>query len=101
MKKGPLGDKTSDYQQESMLRAMENAYRLLNSPERKAFDLTLEPKESYEKYNTGRFGLGCLLRGDSSNPGAVYRGHDRIRAVPALGHARKRPHNGRTNETRN
>src|SRR5581483_3927130 len=61
VKKSPLADKASDYQQESMLRAMENAYRLLNSPERKAFDLSLEPKESYEKYNVGRFGLGCLL----------------------------------------
>jgi uncharacterized protein (DUF1501 family) len=55
------GAAVSDYQGESMLRAMENAYRLLNSPERKAFDLALEPKDSYAKYNTGRFGLGCLL----------------------------------------
>jgi hypothetical protein len=61
VKKGPLGEKASDYQKESMLRAMANADRLLNAPERKAFDLALEPKESYEKYNTGRFGLGCLL----------------------------------------
>jgi hypothetical protein len=61
VKKGPLAERSSDYQQESMLRAMENAYRLLNSPERKAFDLTLEPKESYDQYNAGRFGLGCLL----------------------------------------
>lgn len=61
IQRGPLGDRTSDYQQESMLRSVENAYRLLNSPERAAFDLTLEPKESYERYNTGRFGLGCLL----------------------------------------
>ena len=29
--------------------------------ERDAFDISLEPKESYEKYNTGRFGRGCLL----------------------------------------
>src|SRR5262245_34791040 len=61
VKKGPLGENASDFQQESMLRAMDNAYRLLSSPERKAFDLTLEPKESYDKYNTGRFGQGCLL----------------------------------------
>ena len=27
----------------------------------KAFDISLEPKESYEKYDTGRFGRGCLL----------------------------------------
>lgn len=61
VKRSPLGSKGSDYQQESMLRALENADRLLRSPERKAFDLAQEPKESYERYNTGRFGLGCLL----------------------------------------
>ena len=27
----------------------------------KAFDLSLEPKESFDAYNTGRFGQGCLL----------------------------------------
>ena len=56
-----MGDQASDFQKESMMRSMENAYRLLNSPERKAFDLTLEPKESFNRYNTGRFGKGCLL----------------------------------------
>jgi hypothetical protein len=61
LKASPVGEKASDYQRESMLRAMENAHRLLSSPSRKAFDLALEPKESYAKYNTGRFGLGCLL----------------------------------------
>jgi uncharacterized protein (DUF1501 family) len=61
IKKGPLGENASDYQQESMLRAVDNAHRLLGSPDRKAFDLTLEPKESFEKYNTGAFGQGCLL----------------------------------------
>lgn len=57
----PQRDYMSDYQQESMLRSMDNAYRLLSSKEREAFDITLEPKESYAKYNTGRFGRGCLL----------------------------------------
>lgn len=57
----PLGRLASDYHQESMLRAIDNAHRLLNSKERDAFDLTKEPRESYEKYDTGRFGLGCLL----------------------------------------
>src|SRR5262249_11233508 len=61
VKRGPLGEQASDYQRESMLRALENADRLLNSPERTAFDLSLEPKASVEQYNTGRFGLGCLL----------------------------------------
>lgn len=57
----PHRDQLSDYQQESMLRSMDNAYRLLSSKDREAFDITLEPKESYEAYDTGRFGRGCLL----------------------------------------
>lgn len=51
----------SDYQRESLMRSMEQSYRLLNSPEAKIFDLSQEPKEVYDTYNTGRFGLGCLL----------------------------------------
>lgn len=58
---GPLGRYGSDYQKESLMRAMDNAYRLLHSPAAKAFDLSDEPKEIYEQYDTGRFGLGCLL----------------------------------------
>ena len=57
----PNRDVMSDYQHASMIRAMDNAYRLLSSEEKKAFDLTLEPKESFDTYNTGRFGKGCLL----------------------------------------
>jgi hypothetical protein len=59
--RSPLGEHGSGYQQESMIRAMENAYRLLKSPERAAFDLAEEPRASYEQYNVSRFGLGCLL----------------------------------------
>jgi hypothetical protein len=59
--KGPLGDRGSDHQQESMIRAMENAHRLLSSPERAAFDLAEEPRASYDKYKHSRFGQGCLL----------------------------------------
>src|SRR5262249_25267566 len=61
LRRGPLGENVSDYQKESMLPALENAPRLPSSPPRQAFDLSREPKETYEKYNTGRFGLGCLL----------------------------------------
>jgi uncharacterized protein (DUF1501 family) len=61
VQRGPLGEHGSDHQQQSMIRAMENAHRLLSSPERAAFDLSQEPRESYERYNTGRFGQGCLL----------------------------------------
>ncbi len=57
----PVLKEAGDYQRESMLRSVENAYRLLRSPAAKAFDLSIEPRESYSAYNTGRFGLGCLL----------------------------------------
>lgn len=57
----PGRDQMSDYQQESLLRSMDAAYRLLSSDERKAFDITLEPKDSFDRYNTSRFGKGCLL----------------------------------------
>jgi hypothetical protein len=59
--KSPNREVMSDYQQQSMLRSLDNAYRLLSAKEREAFDITLEPKESYAKYDTGRFGRGCLL----------------------------------------
>src|SRR5262249_32029786 len=36
-------------------------HRLVASPAAKAFDLSLESKARTDAYNTGRFGLGCLL----------------------------------------
>jgi hypothetical protein len=81
----PISRQGSGYQQESLLRAMDNAHRLLSSPAAKAFDLTQEPLENLRKYSpqyepgarfnadrdrfgakyeaqmVGRFGLGCLL----------------------------------------
>jgi len=59
--RNPHRDWMSDYQQESMLRSMDAAHRLLQSKDKQAFDLTREPKESFEHYDTGRFGRGCLL----------------------------------------
>lgn len=57
----PVGKYGSDFQRESLLRSMENAHRLLTSPAAKAFDLSLEKQDVFDRYNTGRFGLGCLL----------------------------------------
>jgi len=57
----PVGQYGSDFQRQSLLRSLDNAHRLLSSPAAKAFDLSLEPKANYDTYNTGRFGLGCLL----------------------------------------
>jgi Protein of unknown function (DUF1501) len=57
----PNRDYLSDHQQESMLRAMDNAHRLLSSKESAAFDLNLEKKEVRDGYGDSRFGQGCLL----------------------------------------
>ncbi len=91
----PAGQNASSYQRESFLRSMDNAHRLLSSPAAKAFDLSLEPKESvakyvpagfdasrlnasqgrdgsYESQTIGRFGLGCLLARRLAEVGARY-----------------------------
>ena len=57
----PIAQHGSDYQRESLQRSLQNAYRLLSSPAAEAFNLSREPKKVYDAYNTGRFGLGCLL----------------------------------------
>ena len=57
----PQATLASDHHRESMLRSLESAHRLLGAKEREAFDITLEPKEVLERYDTGRFGRGCLL----------------------------------------
>jgi hypothetical protein len=92
----PIGRHGSSYQRESLLRAYDNAHRLLSSPAAKAFDLSLEPLESirkyvpgyergqqfratqdrfgakYEQQMVGRFGLGCLLARRLTEVGARY-----------------------------
>ena len=57
----PLARDASDFQRQSLLRSLENSYRLLNSPAASAFDLKAEPAKSFARYNTGPFGQGCLL----------------------------------------
>jgi uncharacterized protein (DUF1501 family) len=61
LKSSPVGELGSSYQQESMLRSINQAYRLMKSPVAETFDLSDEPKRSKDYYNTGPFGLGCLL----------------------------------------
>jgi hypothetical protein len=72
LKASPAGEMASDHHHESMLRSIENAHRLLTSKERDAFDLTKEPKKSYDAYNTGQFGLGCLLARRLAESGARF-----------------------------
>lgn len=61
-----------DVNRQSLLRSLETAHRLLESPASQAFDLSKEPKESYDIYNTGRFGLGCLLARRLTEAGARF-----------------------------
>ncbi len=92
----PIGQAGSDYQQQSLLRSLDKAYRLLSSPAAKAFDLSLEPLEDirkyvpnyepgerftatqdrfgakYEQQMIGRFGLGCLLARRLAEVGARF-----------------------------
>ncbi len=92
----PIIEHGSNYQKESLIRSLSNAYRLLGSPASKAFDLSLEPLEQIRKYvpdyepgqkfqadqdrfgaqyeqkMVGRFGLGCLLARRLAEVGARY-----------------------------
>ena len=92
----PLGEHGSEFQKDSLLRSLDNAYRLLSSPAAKAFDLSAEPLENvrryvptykpgdrynstqdregskYEEEMVGRFGLGCLLARRLAEVGARY-----------------------------
>jgi hypothetical protein len=68
----PVLREGSDFQRESLVRSLDRAHRLLQSPAARAFDLTAEPKASYDAYNTGRFGLGCLLARRLTEAGARF-----------------------------
>src|SRR5216683_2412806 len=98
--KEPLYQYAGDFQRDSLIRSLESADRLLSSPSAKAFDLSLEPRRTYDTYNTGRFGQGCLLARRLVEAGARYvevtteyipfrywdsheNGHERARAMKA------------------
>src|SRR5439155_8192475 len=68
----PVYQYGSDFQRESVVRSLDAAHRLLQSPSARAFDLSLEPKASFDAYNTGRFGQGCLLARRLVEAGAGY-----------------------------
>jgi hypothetical protein len=68
----PAYQLAGDFQRESLVRSLDAADRLLRSPSAKAFDLSLEPTRSFDTYNTGRFGQGCLLARRLVEAGARY-----------------------------
>ncbi len=97
----PVYQHGGDFQRESLVKSLDAADRLLKSPSSKAFDLSLEPKASFDAYNTGRFGQGCLLARRLVEAGARYvevtseyipfvywdsheHGHSRVEAMKKL-----------------
>src|SRR6188508_3013114 len=68
----PVYQYGGDFQRESLVKSLDAADRLLKSPSAKAFDLSLEPKKTFDAYNTGRFGQGCLLARRLVEAGARY-----------------------------
>ena len=59
-------------QRDALLTSIDQAHRLMDSPAAAAFDLDREPPESFERYNTSKFGLGCLLARRLTEQGARF-----------------------------
>ena len=72
LKDEPVYQYGGDFQRTSLVKSLDAADRLLNSPSAKAFDLSLEPQASFDAYNSGRFGQGCLLARRLIEAGARY-----------------------------
>jgi hypothetical protein len=68
----PVYQYAADFQRESLVKSLDAADRLLSSPSAKAFDLSLESKATFDAYNSGRFGQGCLLARRLIEAGARY-----------------------------
>jgi hypothetical protein len=68
----PVYQFAGDFQREALIRSLDAADKLLTSPSAKAFDMTLEPKKTFDIYNTSRFGQSCLLARRLVEAGARY-----------------------------
>jgi hypothetical protein len=68
----PVHQYGSDFQRQAVVKSLDSADRLLRSPSARAFDLSLEPQKTFDAYNTGRFGQGCLLARRLVEAGARY-----------------------------
>lgn len=62
----------SAVKRDELVEAIDAAHRLLDSPAAAALDLALEPKESFDAYDTGTFGQGCLLARRMIEAGSRY-----------------------------
>src|SRR3954467_10952321 len=72
LREEPVYQYGGDFHRQSLVNSLDAADRLLKSPSAKAFDLSLEPKATFDAYNTGRFGQGCLLARRLVEAGARY-----------------------------
>ena len=70
--RSPQRDLMSDFQQQSLLRSLDNAHQLLSSSKRAAFDLHVETDETRALYGKSRFGQGCLLARKLVESGARF-----------------------------
>jgi hypothetical protein len=68
----PVYQHGSAFQRDAVVKSLDASDRLLRSSSASAFDLSLEPKASFDNYNTGRFGQGCLLARRLIEAGARY-----------------------------
>ena len=68
----PVYQYGSDFQRQALIKSLDAADRLLNSPSAKAFDLSLEAGKNTQAYQASRFGQGCLLARRLVEAGARY-----------------------------
>jgi hypothetical protein len=97
----PVYRHAGDFQRTSLVRSLDAADRLLNSPSALAFDLAREPADRAAAYGSSRFGRGCLLARRLVEGGARYvevtseyipfvywdtheHGHERAEAMKAI-----------------
>ena len=97
----PVHRHAGDFQRTSLVRSLDAADRLLNSPSAQAFDLSREPQQTVDAYGSSRFGRGCLLARRLIEGGARYvevtseyipfvywdtheHGHERAEAMKAI-----------------
>ncbi len=97
----PVYRHAGDFQRTSLVRSLDAADRLLNSPSARAFDLAREPADRAAAYGSSRFGRGCLLARRLVEGGARYvevtseyipfvywdtheHGHERAEAMKAI-----------------
>jgi hypothetical protein len=97
----PVYGHAGDFQRTSLVKSLDAADRLLNSPSARAFDLSHEPPQTIDAYGSSRFGRGCLLARRLVEGGARYvevtseyipfvywdtheHGHERAEAMKAI-----------------